>query len=162
MNILTGVESTELFGGDVPPSIAHLVEQARSASRDEAAALLWTAQTIAPESLSVYYLLYKLHAGLGQLEQAEKAAGKGLDAAAKTAGLNADWRQVRPGDADFNPPSPARFWLFTLKAMAFIQLRRGQRDLSQGLIEQIARLDPDDLVGASVVRALLDESRSAG
>ena len=157
MNLFTGVETNDLFGGEVSPTIAHLVEQARGGSRDEAAALLWTACAMAPQSLPVYYLLYKLHAGLGQLDRAEQAALKGLDAAARAAGLNADWRQVKPGDADFASPGPARFWLFTIKALAFIQLRRGQRDASQGLVEQIGRLDPSDQVGASVVRALLAE-----
>ena len=39
-----------------------------------------------------------------------------------------------------------------------MQLRRGERGIAQALVEQLARLDPGDQVGASVVRALLAES----
>ena len=49
---------------------------------------------------------------------------------------------------------------FNGAADAYESLRRGQRDASQGLVEQIGRLDPSDQVGASVVRALLAESQA--
>jgi hypothetical protein len=158
VNLLTGAESTALFGGEISPSIRHLVDRARQAPREEAAAILWTACVSAPQSLPVYYLLYKLHAGLGELDRAEQAASKGLAAAARAAGLPADWRTVQPGQADFAAPGAARFWLFTLKALAFVQLRRGERGIAQALVDQLARLDPGDQIGASVVRALLAES----
>jgi tetratricopeptide (TPR) repeat protein len=161
VNLLTGEASTELFGGDVSPAIAHLIEQARQAPREQASAILWAASLSSPQSLSVYYLLYKLHAGLGELDQAQQAARRGLDAAAQAAGLASDWRSVKVGDADFGVPGAARFWLFTLKGLAFIHLRRGERDIAQALLEQLAQLDPGDQIGAGVVRALLQESKSA-
>lgn len=40
MNLLTGVESTELFGGRVSPTIEHMIEQARQAPREDVAAIL--------------------------------------------------------------------------------------------------------------------------
>jgi hypothetical protein len=156
VNLLTGEESTGLFGGEVSPAIEGLVAQAREAPREEAAAILWTAALSAPDSLPIHYLLYKLHAGLGELEPALKAATQGLKAAAKAAGLAADWTQVQTGDADFGSPGPARFWLFTLKALAFIHLRRGEPELSRQLLAHIQQLDPSDAVGASVVRSLLE------
>jgi hypothetical protein len=158
VNLLTGETSTGLFGGEMSPAIEHLVEQAREAPRDQAAAILWTAVLSAPGCLPVYYLLYKLHAGLGELDLALRAASTGLAMAAQAAGLPSDWRAVQPGVADFNSPGPARFWLFTLKALAFIHLRRHERDIAAGFIEQIGRLDPDDQIGASVTRALLQHS----
>jgi tetratricopeptide (TPR) repeat protein len=158
VNILTGTESTELFGGEVSPAVRHLVEMARNAPREQAAAALWTAALSSPQSLPVYYLLYKLHAGLGKLDEALQAARKGLAAAAQAAALPPDWRAVQPGDADFSAPGPAHFWLFTLKALAFIHLRRGEREAAQGFVAQLRRLDPADHLGTSVVQALLHES----
>jgi hypothetical protein len=155
VNLFTGEESDELFGGEVSPTVKHLIDQARQVPRQEAATLLWTAALSSPGNLPVYYLLYKLHAGLGELDHALRAAEQGLRHAAAASGLPDDWRQVRPGDADFGRLGPARFWLFTLKAMAFIHLRSGQRATAQQLVQQIERLDPTDQVGASVVGTLL-------
>jgi hypothetical protein len=158
VNLFTGVESTELFGGTIAPAAAHLIEVARNAPRDQAAAALWTAAVSAPDNLPVYYLLYKFHASLGELERAHEAAAKGLHAAARAAALPADWRLVQPGDTNFSVPGAARFWLFTLKALAFISLRRGDRDAALNLVAQLRRLDPADQLGASVVETLLQQS----
>lgn len=54
-------------------------------------------------------------------------------------------------------PHPLR-WLFTLKALAFIHLRRGEREAARGLVTQLLRLDPADHLGASVVETLLHKS----
>lgn len=158
MNLLTGVESTELFGGTVSPAVQHLIDVARNAPPAQVEAALWTAAATAPDQLPVYYLLYKMHAGRGQLDLALSAASKGLSAAAKAAQLAADWRQVAPGNTDFSVPGPARFWLFTLKALAFINLRRGERDTAAALVAQLRLLDPEDHLGASTVETLLRES----
>lgn len=158
MNLFTGTESTELFGGEVSTAVQHLVEQARLAPREQVAATLWTAALSAPRSLPIYYLLYKLHSGLGELDEALRAARKGLEEATRAAALSPDWRAVQPGDADFSAPGPARFWLFTLKALAFIHLRRGERAAAQGFVAQLLRLDPADQLGGSVVESLLHES----
>ncbi|MCX7258107.1 MAG: hypothetical protein NTZ64_15705, partial [Polaromonas sp.] len=95
MNLLTGVESTELFGGSVTPAVQHLIDVARNAPPAQVEAALWTAVATAPEQLPVYYLLYKLHAGRGELDLALSAASKGLAAAAQAAVLPADWRLVQ-------------------------------------------------------------------
>lgn len=158
MNLLTGVESTELFGGSVTPAVQHLIDVARNAPPAQVEAALWTAVATAPEQLPVYYLLYKMHAGRGQMDLALSAASKGLVAAAQAAGLPADWRLVQPGVSDFSVPGAARFWLFTLKAMAFISLRREDRDTAAALVAQLKLLDPEDHLGASVVARLLQET----
>jgi len=158
VNVLTGTESAELFGGEVSPSVTQLIEQVRHAPRELMAASLWTAALSSPQSLPVYYLLYKLHAGLGELDHALQAARKGLEAAARAAQLAPDWRDVKPEDADFGALGPARFWLFTLKALAFIHLRRGEREAARDLLAQVLLLDPTDRLGASVVQTLLHQS----
>lgn len=158
VNLFTGTEANELFGGPPSPATRHLLEQARRVPREQCAALLWTAAASSPGNLPVYYLLYKLHSGLGELEPALQAAGKGLSMAARAAGLPQDWALANPGDSDFSRPGPARFWLFTLKAMAFIRLRQGQPGMARQLLAQICRLDPEDQIGAGVVADLLERS----
>ena len=159
MNLITGESADEFFGGDVPDFVRHLLHQAVQAPRGEAGALLWSAQALAPQALAIYYALYKHHAGQREFELAERAACRGLLEAAKQAGLAEDWRQVLPGSlpaaVDFSRIGAARFWLFTLKALAFIALRRERPDEARQLLARIAALDPQARIGGDVIATLL-------
>ena len=88
MNLFTGESADEFFGGAVPPTVHRLLHEAAQVPRGEVAALLWTAQALAPTCLPIYYALYKHHAGLREFEQAERSAQRGLLEAAHQAGLN--------------------------------------------------------------------------
>lgn len=159
MNLFTGESADEFFGGGVPEAARHLLHEAAHAVRGEVGALLWTAQALAPNALGIYYALYKHHAGRREFEQAERAAQRGLLEAAKQAGLAHDWRAVCPGrvpeGVDFRGNGPARFWLFTLKALAFIALRSQRPDDARALLEHIAALDDQAHIGGEVVATLL-------
>ncbi|EHR69884.1 hypothetical protein BurJ1DRAFT_1011 [Burkholderiales bacterium JOSHI_001] len=161
MNLFTGEASDAFFGGEVPTAVHALVHQAAEAPSDQRATLLWTAQALAPACLATYYALYKHHAGRREFDLAERAAQRGLAEAALQAGLPADWRALPgPGPAvDFQQDGPARFWLFTLKALAFIHLRSGRPNLARELLAQIDRLDPQARIGGDVIAELL---RAAG
>jgi hypothetical protein len=159
VNILTGESSTDLFGGDVPPQVKHLVEEARHATTPERAlALLWTAQVCAPDCPSLYYLLYKFHARHADFDQAELAALKGLEIAAEQGHLPDDWRVVTSEMADFMSPGPARFWLFTLKALAFIRLRQKDPESARAYLNKVHELDPQGGTGADVIESLIKGS----
>jgi hypothetical protein len=156
MNILTGESSDLFFGGDVPPGVHALLHQAASAASDERAAPLWTAQVLAPSCLATYYVLYKHHAGRREFDLAERAASRGLLEAAAQAGLPADWRSVpAPLPAALKQGSPGRFWLFTLKALAFIRLRSGRPDEARALLQQLDACDPEAAMGRDVIAALI-------
>jgi len=155
MNLLTGEVSRALFGeGRLPEAVRQLIEQAQAAPGEHREVLLWTARASAPDCLAIYYLLYKLYATRRNLVEAERAARAGLAEAARQAGLDADWKRVAPRAADFSQPGPARFWLFTLKALAFIRLRAGGSNEARELLDKLKALDPDDSLGAGVVDAL--------
>jgi len=154
MNLFTGEAADALFGGDAPPAVQALLQEARTASPEQIPSLLWTAQACAPHCLSIYYLLYKCHAGRRQFELAERAARTGLAEAARQAGLPQDWRTAQAGP-DFHGTGPARFWLFTLKALAFIALRRGRPDEARALLAQITALAPDAHIGDDVIATML-------
>lgn len=162
MNLFTGEAAHELFGGEPPPHIRTLLDQAQALPRDRVSSLLWTAQACAPQALAVYYLLYKCHAGLREFALAEKAARTGLAEAARQAGLPEDWRLVQPGMSDFGGTGPQRFWLFTLKALAFISVRSGRPEEAQALLDQIRRLDPQASVGGEVIASLLTAAQAPG
>lgn len=159
MNLFTGESADEFFGGAVPPAVHRLLHEAAQAPRGEVAALLWTAQAMAPACLPVYYALYKHHAGLREFEQAERAALRGLREAAAQAGLADDRRAVTqhtlPAGLDFTRNGPARFWLFTLKALAFIALRSQRPHEARELLNQLASLDLGARIGDDVIATLL-------
>ena len=159
MNLFTGESADEFFGGGVPEAARRLLHEAAQAPRAEVSALLWTAQALAPQALGVYYALYKHHAGRREIEQAELAARRGLLEAAKQAGIAEDWRVVVPGrvpeGVDFQRSGPARFWLFTLKALAFIVLRSERPDEARALLAHIAALDGRAQIGSEVIATLL-------
>lgn len=157
MNLFTGAAADEFFGGPVPASVRRILHRAARAPREDVGALLWTAQAVAPACLPVYYALYKHHASRRELAMAQRAARRGLAESARQAGLPEDWRAVPPGSVagGFGDNGPARFWLFTLKALAFIALRRRDVDEARALLAQIARLDPGARIGDEVVALLL-------
>lgn len=157
MNLFTGESADDYFGGEVGPAVRELLHEAAASTADRRSAVLWSAQAIAPDCLPVYYALYKHHAGRRELELAERAARRALLAAAPRAGLPDDWRAAAPvpGTVDFQADGPARFWLFTLKALAFICLRSGRPDEARELLARIDRLDPHARLGTDVTAALL-------
>ena len=61
--------------------------------------------------------------------------------------------------ADFMAPGPARFWLFTLKALAFIRLRRQDLVSAQLYLDKVLQLDPLGGTGALVIEALIKGAR---
>ncbi len=163
MNLLTGNDADEFFGGCEPEFARQLLHQA-SVQPEEAGALLWSAQALAPQSLGIYYAIYKHHARRREFEDAERAARRGLQEAARQAGLPADWRTATranlPPGIDFHADGVARFWLFTLKALAFIALRSGRPDDARALLAQIATLAPDAKIGHEVIATMLASTQA--
>ncbi|HXX66322.1 MAG TPA: hypothetical protein VEK07_04020 [Polyangiaceae bacterium] len=141
--------------GPLPPHIDDLLQRGVVAyRRDRAAAerIFRTALDLAPEHLAAYFCLYKIHAYQGNLDEAVTVAEAGLTEAARQAGWGRDpagWPRepVAPG-------GPARFALYTLKALAFIHLKRDDLARARALLATLAALDPGGLVGWRVVADL--------
>lgn len=142
--------------GDVPEHIDDLLREAVQA-RDEpkrCEALLWEAHRRAPKVLPVYYALYKFYFNQKKLTEAERVARVGLDAAARAGGFPADWSCLTASTTDWAAAGPARFFLFTMKALAFIELRRHSRADALRILDKMAEIDPTDQVGYGTVAAL--------
>lgn len=150
---------------DVPAAVADCLRNAAAAYADTATAepLLRQAQALAPDCLTVYFALYKFYFYKRRLQDAEHVARLGLETAARLGGIDADWTRLTPASGmDWQQPdSPQHFYLFSLKALAFIRLRLGERDDSLAILDKLAELDPLDRVGASVIRALAGGNSSA-
>lgn len=151
--------SRSLFGGEAPAEVSALLERAMQSHTDTqlAETLLWRAHRQAPEALPVYFSLHKFYFYKRDLENPELAARMGLAAAARAGVFADDWPALRPDSADWSDSaSPVHFYLFTLKALAFIRLRRGDAAEASNILAKLAGLDPRDSVGASVIRAIAE------
>ncbi|MCC7184274.1 MAG: hypothetical protein IT509_11995 [Rhodocyclaceae bacterium] len=153
---------------DLPETADELLARARAAWHDvpAATALLAKALAAAPDCLPLHYARYKFHSSHGQYALAEAAARAALAEAARQAGISADWRTLdRTADPDAidwaDVHGAAHFYLFTLKALAYLRLRRGDHAEAGALLDTLARLDPADRVGAAVTRSLLQSVADA-
>jgi tetratricopeptide (TPR) repeat protein len=145
--------------GDLPDDVDALLQQGVAAYRrdpDRADGLFRQALAAAPTQLPIYFCLYKIHTYRGRLDEALSAAEDGLKEAAAQAGWDLNWRRWRPEVP--LPDGAGRFALYTLKALAFIHLRRDERDRADELLKALNRLDPAGAVGWRVVAALADGS----
>lgn len=152
MNNMTGISDAT-----VPDFIGGQLLEAAAAydNTTKAEALLRQAQSMAPECLPVYFSLYKFYFYKRMLPQAEEATLHGLETAARQAGFTPDWTQLDAQSSDWRRvDAPQYFYLFTLKALAFIRLRLGQTEESHAILDKLHELDPLDTVGGSVIRDL--------
>jgi hypothetical protein len=143
--------------GEVPPAVDALLQRGVAAYRRDrglADRLFREALADAPQVLPVYFCLYKIHTYQGSLDEALAAAQAGLEEATRQAGWSADWRDWQP--QPIAPEGPGRFALYTLKALAFIHLRRDERMEASALLDALARLDPRGDVGWPVIAALAE------
>ncbi len=141
------------FGGTTPETVDRRLRDAAYAEPARAEALLLDAQHLDPECLPVYFALYKFYFHRSRLADAERVARRALDTAARQAGFPADWATLAPDSVDWSG-RVAHFYLFSLKALAFIHLRQGRAQKACAILNKLVEIDPLDSVGASVIGSL--------
>lgn len=113
--------------------------------------LFGIARSQAPASLPLYRALVKFYNRECAFDAAYDMAALGMREAARLGRLPDDWRDWT---LDMLNGKAASFALLTLKAMAFIELRRGNTPASVAILERLKQLDPSDGIGSSVVASL--------
>jgi tetratricopeptide (TPR) repeat protein len=156
------VLANALLGGGLPPAAEfHLWEAGLSYHLDEVAEHhLREAQAIAPGHAAVLIGLYRFYFYKGRLADALTIAKLCLDKAAAENRLAADWQDVRAGDASFGHYENMlpRFYLFTLKGYAYLQMRLGNLEEGRTAVMKLLELDPTDKVGARVLLEVLERT----
>lgn len=151
-------DTTPRFGGLTSPAIDQQLEAAAGHYYDDATLaeqLLLQAKADAPQCLAVYFSLYKFYFYKQRLPQAETTVLNALQIAAELGEFANDWPVLTPNAAPWSDVNhPAHFYLFSMKALAFIRLRLGRAIEAQDLLDKLLELDPQDQVGSSVIRAL--------
>jgi tetratricopeptide (TPR) repeat protein len=147
------------FGGHLPdPVEQHLRLAGLNYAHDEVAERhLFQAQALAPGHAAVLIALYRFYFYKGRLADALDVADRCLVKAARDNRLDADWRRVQPGDAEFGSYDAIlpRFYLFTLKACGYLQMRLGRLETSRAVLSKMLELDPSDKLNAAVLLEVL-------
>ncbi len=108
--------------------------------------------------LQTYFALYKFYFYRKLLKEAKQYVMLGLEEAARQGGFPSDYHRLvrEPEKWNLYANDIGLFYLYTLKALAFIKLRQDYVIEAQVLLSQLKKLDPDDLSGASVIMDLAD------
>jgi hypothetical protein len=149
-----------LLGANLPVEAArHLHRAGLAYARDEVAERhLRIAEALAPGHAAVLIALYRFYFYKGRLRDALDIARVCLEKAARENGFLHNWREVRRGDGDFSSYDARlpRFYLFTLKAYAYLQMRLGEVEEGRPAVLKLLELDPTDKVGARVLLGVLE------
>lgn len=149
--------------GDISPAVNGHLQQGVAAYYDDRPAAeghFRAALAEDPSALAPWFCLTKINTYQGFLPQAAKAAEQALASAARQGNFAADWRLL---SADPPPPwaehikqpgSPQRFYAYMLKAWAFVSLKADDLPAAEEKLAAVARLDPNDYVGHSVIASL--------
>lgn len=148
------------LGGNLPLDAEHHLRLAGIAyANDEVAeSHLEKAMEAAPGHAAVLIGRYRFYFYKGRLDEALEVARQCLAKAASDNKLAQDWRKVRQEDADFGSFEAVlpRFFLFTLKAFGYLNLRLGNLIEGREAVLKLLELDPGDKVGAKVLLNVLD------
>lgn len=150
------VEERVMFSPDMPPEVNHLLQAAVAASsvdQNRAESLFLQAQQLDSHCLQTYFALYKFYFFQNRLVDAKRVVIAGLEEAARQGGFPSDYRRLAQNRQkwDLYANDITLFYLYTLKALAFIKLRLGFTIDAQLILSHLQQLDPEDLSGASVI-----------
>lgn len=149
-----------LLGEGLPVEAEEFLHLAAETYADSEAAerYLRQAQQWAPDHAAVLIGFYRFYFYKGRLREALEIANLCLLKATRENNMPRDWRRASPHHAVFDSYDEMlpRFFLFTLKGYAYLQMRLGALDESRVAIAKLLELDPTDKIGAKVLQGILD------
>ena len=147
------------LGHGLAPEVQALVDAAAKAWDDEAQAeaLLAQAAHRAPDHAAVFIARYRFYFYRNRLADALDVARECLAKAARDIRAPQDWRAVDATHANFDSYDVLpRFYLFTLKGYAYLNMRLGNLGEGAQALAKLERLDPADRLNGSVLRGVLE------
>jgi hypothetical protein len=139
------------IGGGLSPQVNALITQAGELRHlpQQALPLLEQARAAAPRHPAPLIALYRFYFYGHQLAQA-RAVGEDALAIARTA-LGVNFGDTPPSDAEARHDAAVRFYLFTLKGLAYLNMRLGDMIEARLMLKALHRLDPQDHVGGALL-----------
>lgn len=165
MNKVLLFDEQMMFSPHMPAEVNRLLQAAVPLTATNAVQAEWLflrAQTADSHCLQTYFALYKFYFFHKRLVEAEYFALQGLEESARQGGFPSDYRRLAREPEKWNlcANEIGLFYLYCLKALAFIKLRRDCLIESNLILTRLKQLDPQDLCGASVIMDLADSFKA--
>jgi len=136
-----------------------IAQAAEDYSNGEAEFPLLRAYFLAPESLNVLVALNRFYYYQHRLEDALLATYKALAVIRASIDFPEDWQDLQQQHIDDAPSqllTQVRLYLFTLKAVGFLNMRLHHLELSQQIFEKLVSVDNKNRIGAQALLDLLE------
>lgn len=159
------IQESRIEFGEVPPAVDEILQQGVSLYRQNRTAAdhcFRDALAVDPTVLPTYLCLYKTYTYQGRLDDAFLIAQAGLVEATRQSDWPSNWQEWTPELVRSGVTEPARFALYTLKALSFIQLKRSEAEDSRNMLAKLEELGQLEAVGGSVVTDLVDAVHTDG
>ena len=151
------------LGGMLLPAVASDLQKAAASYEKDEVAESFLAQDFArePDHPAVHIALYRFYFYKNRLKEALSVAERCLAKTAADLGLPLNWRDVSPDHEVFaghenSYAAAPRFYLFTLKGCAYLNMRLGNIELGDAMLSRLIKLDPADRLNGSVLRGVLE------
>jgi hypothetical protein len=147
------------FSRDIPAALVSDLNQLLSADSkrpgqegfgftDELEARLVEIKTDWPDYVDPYFALFKFYFRAAKYRQAEITVWQAAKMLSQRKGFPLNYRLLNPGTVDWlKNDSDQRHFLFCLKALGVIRLRRGKVFLAKKVLTKLSELDPCDEIG---------------
>lgn len=156
----SGFEGFECLGEGLDSKAEEHLRLAGLHYHDDSLALrhLDQAEALAPGHAAVFISRYRFFFYKNRLQEALDVGRECLKKSARDIGCGEDWRLVKAEDAAFGQFEAIlpRFFMFTLKGYAYLNMRLGDLDQGRAAIKKLLELDPSDKVGARVLLGVLE------
>ncbi|NSL54860.1 tetratricopeptide repeat protein [Uliginosibacterium aquaticum] len=146
-----------VLGAGLPAQAEFLIAQAGMIRHQvaEAQALLEGAHQLAPQHPATLIALYRFHFYGNRLAEARAIALRALDMASAALGVAREWSTVQPDPRFTALEALPRFYLFSLKGLAYLSLRLGEIEAGRAMVAKLAELDPRNKVGHEVLAGVI-------
>lgn len=145
----------------LPPAAAEQLRLASLAYAESARAEmhLTMARMMAPDNPAVKVGEYRFYFYKARLPEALRVAEQCMSMTAMALGLPLNWRLVSPQHGPFGSDEPAhRFYLFCLKAYAYLLMRLQHLQAGREAAEKLMQLDPANKIGGQLLLDVLDRA----
>ncbi len=139
------------FSSDAPQALRYLLHSATlSENSAMTEKLLLEARSRWPGEPDAHVALYKFYFVTVRYADAERAVWRSLREAAKKGGFTRNYRRLHPDSCDWSARDGAtRWYLFNLKALGVVRLRRMRPLMAQRVLSKLLELDPVDEIGGA-------------
>jgi hypothetical protein len=157
MDLLDFEQAELYFDEPLAQDVARLIVAAADKyGNEEAERLLLRASLMAPQHLMVLVALYRYYFYQHRLEDALLVGESTLAVVGRRLGFPDTWiylNEANLGEGVMRSMGMVRFYLMVLKATGYINLRLGNVETGQAMLEKLVELDSHDRIGG---KALLE------